>query len=190
MSKVYLRQININKNFVSINLNENVKKHILQLSPNEAKLSYNAWMLLKEVLKNEFDINMDKLHIAYNNYGKPYFLDCNIKFNLSHDEDIVGVFIANNDVGIDILKIKPIKNLKTMIKKLNLNANATEEEALVTFSKLEAHYKKIGTGIYASYLSSAITIPLVQKIVINNQTYIISLDFDNQIDNIEFIKWY
>ena len=40
--------------------------------------------------------------IKKNKYGKPYLLDNNFYFNISHSNEYVALGISNNDIGIDI----------------------------------------------------------------------------------------
>lgn len=187
MSKVYLRQIDLNNKVSLNNFNSDIQQHFKKLSNKNLILSTNAWLLLKEVLLEDFQININDLHIAYNEYGKPYFTDSYIHFNLSHSNDIIALVLANCDVGIDIECVKDIKNKEKLAKKINAK-NDTNEGIVERFSALEAYYKKIGTGIFSKNLNLDIEITLQQKIIIDEKTYILSLALDEN-NGIEFIKW-
>lgn len=70
------------------------------------KLCLAGYDLLAEILENEFSIAFKKLIISYNENGKPYFLNGNIYFNISHSEDYVVCVVSDKPIGIDIEKIK------------------------------------------------------------------------------------
>lgn len=189
MSKVYLRQIDINEK-VDINTFKNayLRYHFSLLKNSHLVLSMKAWELLQEVLKEEFNLDLDSLEITENAFGKPRFENCPIQFNMSHCDNIIAIMIAGNAVGIDLERIRNFQNLELMAQKFHLQ-KATSEDVIKEFSKLEAFYKKKGTGIYPSTLDKKVFVPIVQKITINQKSYILSLAFDENTDGLEFIKW-
>ena len=74
MSKVFLRKIATSNNKI---------------------LSIKAKELLKEVLKEEYLIDIDSLSMVYNEHNKPYFKNCPIYFNISHCENMIALIISN-----------------------------------------------------------------------------------------------
>ncbi len=82
---------------------------------NDKKRSIAAEMLAKTTIGKYLDIPAEQIKLAQGKSGKPYVVNCNIEFNVSHCEEIVVCAINNTPVGIDIEKIKPIN--PSIIKK-------------------------------------------------------------------------
>ena len=68
-------------------------------------LSLGADMLMRYVLRKE-NVAHDYVRIKMNAFGKPYFEDINLYFNISHSEDWVICAISDAEVGCDIEKIQ------------------------------------------------------------------------------------
>ncbi len=49
----------------------------------------------------------DSSQISFNRYGKPFLLNSNIHFNLSHSGDYIVLAVDENEIGVDIEKILP-----------------------------------------------------------------------------------
>ncbi len=60
-----------------------------------------AWSLLKFGLFNEYQM-VTMPNTACNDYGKPYFLNKNLFFNLSHSESVVGCALSSSNIGFDV----------------------------------------------------------------------------------------
>lgn len=91
--------------------------------------------------KSLFKKNPKKLIIKKNRNGKP-FIDEKLKYNVSHDTEIVIITWGKKEIGIDIVS-KNNKYLKNFdIKKSNENLNNFE-----LWSLLEAYYKYLGLGL-------------------------------------------
>ncbi len=101
-------------NDIDINLKDNEIQHIL------------AWRLLKYIVNNYTDFNFDKLIVEKNKHSKPYFKDCNLKFNLSHCKGIVVCIISDYNVGIDL----EIINKKVSERVLNRCFDKTEQDII------------------------------------------------------------
>lgn len=56
------------------------------------------------IAKNYF--NIDDPKIVYDN-DKPYFVNSDLKFSLSHSNDIIAVVFSKDNVGIDVEFMKP-----------------------------------------------------------------------------------
>lgn len=65
---------------------------------NQTKASY---VLLKRLLEKK-NINLDEQKILANKFGKPYFVDIPVFFNISHSENFCIVALSNKPIGIDI----------------------------------------------------------------------------------------
>ena len=68
-------------------------------------LSLGADMLMRYIL-HEANIAYDHVNIKTNTFGKPYFEDINLNFNISHSGDWVICAISDVEVGCDIERIQ------------------------------------------------------------------------------------
>lgn len=89
--------------------------------------------------------------------GKPYVVNFNVEFNISHSGDIVVCAVDDKPIGIDIEKIRPI-DLSISYKFCNndelkyiFDTTISKDEAIIRFFKIwtykEAYFKFIETGI-------------------------------------------
>lgn len=60
-----------------------------------------SYVLLKAMLK-DFGIDLDSQKIQTNQYGKPYFVNIPVFFNISHSENLCLVSLSNKPIGCDI----------------------------------------------------------------------------------------
>lgn len=119
-----------------------VRSHILSYKNNDMMMeSYTAYLLLDEALKEN---GIDTYNISFD--GKPY-LDINLHFNISHDSGRAVVVISNEEIGVDIMKIRPFNN-KTYEYIKNENEKVTDD---YSYTKLwtmkEAYIKYMGGSI-------------------------------------------
>ena len=110
-------------------------------------------MLLKELLVKN-NVSYNSLDYYINEYGKPYLKDNNIFFNISHSFDYVITAISNNEIGIDIEKVR-----ETPLKTINQFATEKEKEYILSskknieerifkiFTLKEAYFKRLGTNL-------------------------------------------
>ena len=110
-------------------------------------------MLLKELLVKN-NVSYNSLDYYINEYGKPYLKDYNIFFNISHSFDYVITAISNNEIGIDIEKVRqtPIKTINQFAtekeKEYILSSkNNIEERIFKIFTLKEAYFKRLGTNL-------------------------------------------
>lgn len=74
----------------------------------DKKRSVAGEMLAKTTIGKYLNIPAEHIEIVQSNNGKPYAVNFNIEFNISHCEEIVVCAINNTPVGIDIERIRPI----------------------------------------------------------------------------------
>ena len=110
-------------------------------------------MVLKELLVKN-NVSYNSLDYYINEYGKPYLKDNNIFFNISHSFDYVITAISNNEIGIDIEKVRetPIKTINQFAtekeKEYILSSNKNIEERIFKiFTLKEAYFKRLGTNL-------------------------------------------
>ncbi|MBR4230958.1 MAG: 4'-phosphopantetheinyl transferase superfamily protein [Bacilli bacterium] len=96
-------------------------------------------LLRKHNLNNE---------IIYNKYGKPYFKDNPIFFNVSHSDKYAVLAVSDKEIGVDIQKITYKAKIINKIcneneKKLIKNAN----DFTKIWVKKESFVKMVGQGL-------------------------------------------
>lgn len=73
--------------------------HLNKLHGSVKNASCSAWNLLYQVLlDNDLPIGI----VSFTKTGKPYFIDSNLHFSLSHSKGICAVAISYCSVGVDI----------------------------------------------------------------------------------------
>lgn len=72
------------------------------------KLSLISYKLLKYAVKFEYEISIpDEYIFVKNSFGKPYFNNMNIYFNISHCSKGIVCGVSNYEIGVDIQNIEP-----------------------------------------------------------------------------------
>ncbi len=110
-------------------------------------------IILSELLtKNKLSYNDLKYNI--NEYGKPYIKNKNLFFNISHSFDYVVVAISNNEIGIDIEKVRKtslniINKIATKKEKKYIlsTPNKINERIFKIFTLKEAYFKMLGKDL-------------------------------------------
>lgn len=182
MSKVYIKKVNLDNIKVDLStINISRKQYLEKLNGNAKKMSYAAWCLLKEIVYENYNIDIDLVKLSYNEFNKPIIEG--ISFNISHSNNIVVVAISDDSIGVDIQLVDDkIYSLSKYI-----DNSFDKYELTKHFSAIEAFYKQKGTGIKKSLLKESVTIDYQQLINIDNNTYVLSVcsnDKDIKIINI------
>ena len=133
----------------------------------DAQLSLLGRLLLKYGLRKINKAYLDK-ELHYSKYNKPYLLNSEVRFNISHSGDIVVCAITDsNDIGIDIEKIYEINvnDFKSQLtaaewKQLKSSDN-TKNTFFKYWTKKEAVIKANGMGL---------SLPLNSFDIVNNHT--------------------
>ena len=127
------------------------KNKIDKLIITRKKQSILARILLKNILKNKYNINYNDIIVKYNKYGKPFIN--NINFNISHSHDYVIVAASDKNIGIDIEMIRDYNptsmNLfctDNEIKYINNNQNKKLAYWKI-YTLKEAYFKMLGTNL-------------------------------------------
>ncbi|GHV42775.1 hypothetical protein FACS1894180_0040 [Bacteroidia bacterium] len=75
----------------------------------DKNLSLAASVLLKDLLKNDFQIDEKQLEYRENEAGKPYIVGFgSVFFSISHSKNIAACAVSNSEIGIDIEVIRPV----------------------------------------------------------------------------------
>ena len=72
------------------------------------KCSVAGEKLVKEYIGNALNIVPESLEILTDINGKPYIENCKIHFNISHCENMLVYAFSDEEIGIDIERIRPI----------------------------------------------------------------------------------
>ena len=105
----------INKFYNNINIEKRTKIDKLV----NKKDKYRS--IIGEILLSKLIDNYTELLFKTNKNGKPYIINKNIYYNISHSNDFIICAISNKEIGIDIEKIKTV-NLNI------INKFATDKE--------------------------------------------------------------
>jgi len=161
-------------------LNEKDKQKIYKYVNKVDQLrSLGSIILQKEYISSFYNnLSFEDIHICYTDNGKPYYED--LKYNISHDDDIVIIVYSNNlddDIGVDVMKCKNVDidkflNCFTSFEKMYLS----NETFFKYWCAKEAFLKAIGKGLL-------IDLNLVEFNIINN-----TIKYENNIYYVEFIK--
>ena len=109
--------------------------------------------LLINFIKRKYFVDSD---VAVDKHGKPYFVNSDLKFNLSHSGRYVVAAVSDYEVGIDIQKKKADKHRIAEKNFLRgeceyINAGTNDEERHQRFCEVwtlkEAYLKNIGMGL-------------------------------------------
>ncbi len=110
-------------------------------------------ILLNNLLSKR-NISYNSLDYYINEYGKPYFKNYKLFFNISHSFDYVITTISDKEMGIDIEKIR-----KTPLNIINQFATEKEKEYILSsnnnieerifkiYTLKEAYFKMLGTNL-------------------------------------------
>lgn len=139
ISNIYL----LKKNRILKSNNSNSKKRMII---GEILLSY--------LLKKYYNIDYRELSFNINKFGKPYIKDKNIYYNISHSFSYIICVISNNEIGIDIEKIRK-PDLRTIDyfatinekKYILCNEKKIEKRLFEIYTLKESYFKMLGTDM-------------------------------------------
>lgn len=111
-----------------------------------------ADMLCRNMISEKCGIPAESIVFARNENGKPYVLNANVFFSISHSADTVVCAVSENEIGIDVEKIKSIR-LKVAEKFADDSEIRYIGEDINRFFEIwtlkEAFFKCKGTGLGA-----------------------------------------
>lgn len=122
-----------------------LENHLSRLNDTVKYASCSAWNLFyRSLLENNLPISI----VSFTDTGKPYFIDSDIHFSLSHSKGVCAVAVSDQPVGVDVEVIKDSYNPHLIERSL------TEQEKDVfdgDFTRIwcrkEAVAKMTGEGI-------------------------------------------
>lgn len=183
--KVFIKDIRKNNNLKELpaSFNKQTNKY-----KNEKKIiSHLAWQLLYDELLN-MKINVNELRVENDSFGRPYFKDSNIYFNISHSNNLIVVGIGNKTFGLDIEFCKKRNNYLQLLKRIGLvivdNQKIDNYSFYSLWTKYEACYK---AGKKEIDIESLVHLYSQKIYDLDNLEYILSIDTE---ENIELVKRY
>ena len=149
------------------------------------KQSIIGIMLLDELLKEN---NIKKEEILFNENGKPFFKNNNIYFNISHSHEYVITVISENEIGIDIEKIRKI-NINTINK---FTTSSEKKYILSSKEEIEKRFFLLYTlkEAYIKLYGKRITDLLTVEFIIDENNNITCSDKDITCGTINEIEGY
>ena len=114
--------------------------------------------LRRKMLSEVVGVSADKLRFVDERDGKPQVLNADgCDFNISHSGDYVAVAVAQVAVGVDIEKIRPVREMDSIVARYfhpdegeawrSIDAGLREEAFFLLWSAREAAMKCTGLGL-------------------------------------------
>lgn len=133
------------------------KKNRINNFRNELKTrqSVIGELLLSNLLDKYYNLDYNDLEFKFNKDNKPFIVNNNIFYNISHSSNYVITVVSDKEIGIDIEKIR-----ETNIKSINYFASSKEKEYILLehnnlFKRLfeiytlkEAYIKMVGKSVF------------------------------------------
>ena len=135
-------------------MSEEKKSSVRKLQkPQAAKQRIVADAAVRNALSEISGIRTEEIILSTDESGKPYAVNVDVQFSVSHSEDAVICAVSDKTIGIDIEKIRDIR-----IKTAERFATARELEYIgddtvrlfEIWTLKEAYFKCIGTGLDSS----------------------------------------
>lgn len=114
MNRIYLSKINLSLSQQKFNTllqvisEENREKCLRFKFKEDALRTLYGELMVRHVLHKHFSLKNEDIKIVRSDNGKPFIKGCPIHFNISHAGDFVVCAFSEQEVGIDIEKIKKI----------------------------------------------------------------------------------
>ncbi len=165
--KIYLEKVDLSNNFLDENfldwynmLDIQKKSRVDRIADlNRKKIIIFSDHLARLAISDFNGKAQEDIAFRYNSHGKPFVLDNDLNFNISHSEEFVACCVSKHPCGIDIETIKQV-NLKSAKRFCTANEieyiNSYDDKNiafLYVWTRKEAYFKSIGCGI-ATVLSA------------------------------------
>lgn len=143
-----VKVLDIPKKLSPYNLPSSILKHCNLYKDEKAKnSSIFAWDTLGKYI--------DLTKVKFNENGKPYSLDKNVYFSLSHSLNKIAIAVSNKPIGIDIETLLPLTICRSLAQRLlnekQLNNYFKAKDREIWFTKYwtqhEAYIKLNGDAI-------------------------------------------
>ena len=157
-------------------LNDSVLEHCNYYTDlNMRRISKFAYAKMLELVKEEFDTDLSAEEIIFE--GKPHFKESDIKFNISHEDNLVAIIVSKKECGIDLTR--KVNNLELANKILSFEEKeqydaCDDKEAFIAqkWAMKEAYSKMTGTGMNQALFNRTINVPIKEVTdETNDKTY-------------------
>ena len=153
-------------------LPEPSREKIQRLPFSKAVPSLYADLLLFKVLQEATGLPAENLQISCGEHGKPYLENAKIHFNCSHTESAAAVALFDQPVGVDVEKIRPVRDglarkffAQSETEYVEKSDFGREERLIEIWTKKEAYVKELGAGLSCPFPSfSVLEEPLLSRI--------------------------
>ena len=109
-------------------------------------LKYNTHSFLIESFKNQFKKNVCESDIDRTDLGKPFFKDKTLPFfSLSHSGKYIVCVFDQNNIGIDIQRIRRMPN--NLVKRYLKTNSSDLIKRIIEWTRFESYGKRIGVGL-------------------------------------------
>ena len=158
-------------------LNDSVLEHCNYYSDlNMRKISKFAYAKMLELVKETFNQDLSSEEIVFE--GKPHFKESKIKFNISHEDNLVAVVISDDhEVGVDLARM--VTNLDLAKKILSKDEYSDFEKAIDKedyiarkWAMKEAYSKKTGEGLSDAVFRTTINTKISKVTYYEKQYYL------------------
>ncbi|MBQ6240521.1 MAG: 4'-phosphopantetheinyl transferase superfamily protein [Firmicutes bacterium] len=120
-------------------------------NPKVRRASLSAWELLYRMLEENGlrgQNNPPLLQVAFEENGKPYFVENPVYFSISHSHGVCAAAVADRPVGVDVERIRDSYNPRLVERSLtDAEKKAYEGDFTRIWSRKEAVGKMTGKGI-------------------------------------------
>lgn len=153
-------------------LPESSREKIERLPFSKAVPSLYADLLLFQVLQEATGLPAQELQLSRGEHGKPYLQNAEIHFNYAHTESAVALALFDMPVGVDIEKVRPVREgfarkffAPSEAEYVEQSDFGREERLIEIWTKKEAYVKELGVGLCCPLPSfSVLEEPLLGRI--------------------------
>lgn len=132
-------------------LPSNVKLHLLKRNDKARRESLMGYLLLTYAVSKYYG-KLTILDLDYSN-NKPFIINSNLKFNLSHSNNTVALAISDEyNIGIDIERIRPLdmRLARRIANDIEIKNIDSGKDLISLWTKKEAFVKLNGDSIFSN----------------------------------------
>ncbi len=107
-----------------------------------------GYSLLGKIISERFNVDINKVIIRENEFGKPYFPDLKVKFNISHTNNAVACSVSESEVGVDVERISTVREkILKLYSPREREGIRNAEDFYKLWTLKESALKLTGTGV-------------------------------------------
>lgn len=138
--------------------------------------------LLRRLLNEEYNLELDTLRVARGEHGKPFFPDFpHVHFNVSHCDLAVACVVASTPVGIDVETVAPLdmEVARRVLSDNELRDVLAAPRPDVAFTRLwtlkESYLKLLGTGLIDDIKALILPAGRTRSVVLTTTRYALAI---------------